>query len=116
MEPSNIISTDAVFRPIHGSDYRSEVPTDDSIESHDRVIGSLALFASEWHAELRAGRFGDCLFITQGGFIGKAPAKTKKGDQVCVLLGDKVPFLLRRLDQPEDFWHLVGEVCKCLTS
>jgi hypothetical protein len=114
MEPSNTTTTDLIFEPVP---CMSEIPiSDESIAALDGANGQMALFAFEWLAETRAGQFGDCLFITQGGFIGKGPAKMKKEDQVCILLGSNVPLLLRRLDGPEDSWHLVGEICKCLTS
>ena len=114
MEPSNTTTTDLVFEPVRGM---SEIPiSDESIAELDMANGQMALLAFEWFAETRAGQFGDCLFITQGVFIGKGPTKMKKEDQVCILLGSNVPLLLRRLDEPEDSWHLVGEICKCLTS
>jgi hypothetical protein len=114
MEPSNTITTDLIFEPAPGM---SEIPiSDESIAALDGTNGDMALFAFEWLAETRAGQFGDYLFITQGGFIGKGPAKRKKEDQVCILLGSNVPLLLRRLDGPEDSWHLVEEICNCLTS
>jgi hypothetical protein len=48
-------------------------------------------------------------FITEEGYMGMGPRNTKLGDFVCVLLGSRVPFILRAVD---DHHVLVGE-CYC---
>ena len=45
--------------------------------------------------------------ITDSGYMGMAPPHVKEGDSVCVLLGARVPFLLR---QESKFYTLVGEL------
>ena len=47
------------------------------------------------------------LLITQDGFIGMAPHETRKGDVVCLLLGCRVPVVLR--ERTEGGYELVGE-------
>lgn len=47
------------------------------------------------------------LLFTQDGFIGMAPPETKKGDVVCLLLGCRVPVVLR--ERIEGGYELVGE-------
>jgi len=43
--------------------------------------------------ELSARKF----FVTQNGYIGLGPGSIRKKDLVCVLLGGRVPFILRRM-------------------
>lgn len=47
------------------------------------------------------------LLITQEGRIGMAPHQARKGDMVCILLGCRVPVLLR--ERQEGGYELVGE-------
>jgi len=49
---------------------------------------------------------GRAFFIDSDGRMGLAPASAVKGDDVCVLLGGPVPFILR---QKKDHYKLVGE-------
>jgi hypothetical protein len=45
-------------------------------------------------------------FITEEGRMGLGPAKTKKGDKVCILFGGRVPFILRERLM---YWQLIGD-------
>lgn len=45
-------------------------------------------------------------FITIKGYIGLAPPEAQVGDVVCIFLGARVPFILRRLGE---YYMLVGE-------
>ena len=45
-------------------------------------------------------------FVTENGLMGMAPPHVQVEDSVCVLLGARVPFLLRKVDS---FYTLVGE-------
>lgn len=45
--------------------------------------------------------------ITQDGIMGMAPPHVKQGDLACVLLGSRVPYVLRK---EADFYTLVGEL------
>ncbi len=48
------------------------------------------------------------LLTTEGGYIGMAPNAARKGDKVCLLLGCRVPVLLRERDQGR--YELIGDV------
>ncbi len=62
-------------------------------------------FLASFQQATRNRRF----FITEEGHMGLGPRLTKPGDLVCVLLGSRVPFILRAVD---DYHVLVGE-CYC---
>jgi len=47
--------------------------------------------------------------IGEHGYMGLGPRTMKSGDIVCVLLGGKVPFVLRPCQQS---YYLIGETCK----
>jgi hypothetical protein len=53
---------------------------------------------------------GRSCFTTTEGYIGLAPAETKSGDIICVLLGSHFPIVLR--SQGEEKYSVVGE-CYC---
>lgn len=44
---------------------------------------------------------------TAGGRLGLAAKTVEVGDRICVLLGCRMPYILRPLD--EDYWRLIGE-------
>lgn len=48
------------------------------------------------------------LLMTEQGYIGMAPAEARKGDKICLLLGRRVPVLLRKRE--EGGYELVGDV------
>jgi hypothetical protein len=43
---------------------------------------------------------GRVLFTTEGGYIGLGPPGTKKRDQVCLIMGANVPYILRKSSSP----------------
>jgi hypothetical protein len=57
------------------------------------------------------------MFHTDTGFIGLGPRNMREGDEVCILQGGRVPYILRRVpseasegeSQSRDEWNLVGE-------
>jgi hypothetical protein len=49
------------------------------------------------------------LAMTKGGFFCLVPHRTELGDQVCVLNGGAVPFVLTKRGAPEQGYRLVGE-------
>lgn len=58
----------------------------------------------------------DCrLFTTRRGYIGRGPPSLQPGDHVSVLLGGRVPFILRKDEDVEEY-QLVGEACGCSLS
>ena len=46
---------------------------------------------------------------TENGHLGKVPANARVGDDICVLFGGPVPFLLRRSSETENTFELVGD-------
>lgn len=46
------------------------------------------------------------VYMTQNGFIGLGPKVMSEGDEVCVLFGGRVPFILRRM---HDHHIFIGE-------
>lgn len=51
--------------------------------------------------------YGRRLITTEKGYIGLAPAASKKGDEVCILFGCSTPVILRPLN--EGGYELIGE-------
>ncbi|KAL8838306.1 MAG: hypothetical protein Q9176_005117 [Flavoplaca citrina] len=64
--------------------------------------GSLARF----HRSSQTFSYNRKVYLTQNGFLGIGPMIMNKGDEVCVLFGGRVPFVLRRM---HDHHVLVGE-------
>jgi hypothetical protein len=67
------------------------------------------------HESLYFSRFQKCmqrcitdtvLFETKDGYLGLGPKMMRKGDLICVLLGSKVPFIMRKVD---NHFILLGE-------
>lgn len=53
-----------------------------------------------------------CLFFTQEGYIGLAPKGARVGDQIYLLFGAEVPYVLRRKGDDLQTFEVVGE-CYC---
>ncbi|KAL8850892.1 MAG: hypothetical protein Q9221_004205 [Calogaya cf. arnoldii] len=64
--------------------------------------GSLARFARSSHILSHNRK----VYLTQNGFLGIGPRVMNVGDEVCVLFGGRVPFILRRM---QDHHVFVGE-------
>jgi hypothetical protein len=79
----------------------------DNVSEDVEEEGVMRVFNS-FSCALHQGRF----FITSRGYIGRGPVSTQMGDQVCVFLGAKVPFVLRENEETKQY-HLLGESCKC---
>lgn len=69
----------------------------------------------EGHVGLAASSFGDRalnrmrLFRTkEGHFIGKGPQSVEVGDEICIIPGAQVPFILRKIPGIEK-WRFVGQ-------
>jgi hypothetical protein len=66
-----------------------------SIKSHDDLMAQAPawiyhIFVCLWHR---------CLFRSDAGWIGLASEQISPGDEVHVLLGSSIPFILRRVDK-----------------
>lgn len=59
-------------------------------------------------AALQATTLSRRLLMTEQGYIGMAPTEARKGDRVCLLLGCRVPVLLRKCE--EGGYELVEDV------
>jgi len=49
------------------------------------------------------------LFLTQRGYIGLCPSTARPGDKVYILLGSRVPHVLRNCDNHEAGYTLIGD-------
>jgi ankyrin repeat protein len=67
--------------------------------------------ASFSHATKLTENVASCrrLFLASNGYIGLVPADTAVGDEICLLFGGDVPYVLRERDQ---FHQFIGE-CYC---
>ena len=52
---------------------------------------------------------GKCIFITEKGLIGVGPAAVRLGDEIFILAGGKLPFILGPTSFREDHYVLVGD-------
>lgn len=55
-----------------------------------------------WHHTVRER----AIVASDSGYFGVVPDGTMTGDYLCILLGARVPFVMRRFDQ---YWQLLGE-------
>jgi hypothetical protein len=77
------------------------------------ITGLTDNFATHYATRCASLLHGRCLFKATGGHFGLAPANTRKGDVVCVLLGCRFPVVLRPSDIPNapTIWQVVG-ICQ----
>ena len=54
--------------------------------------------------------YGKSIFVTNDGLIGLGPAQIQKGDQVHILAGARLPFMLRPTSTDAQHFVLVGDV------
>lgn len=52
---------------------------------------------------------GRRLFVTQNGFLGMGTWNVKVGDDVCILSGGGVPYVLRSATDYADSWRYIGD-------
>lgn len=52
---------------------------------------------------------GRRLFVTQNGFLGMGTWNIREGDDVCILSGGQVPYVLRPVDNYPDSWRYIGD-------
>ena len=65
--------------------------------------------------EFRCLEYISRFFITGRGYIGRGPIATREGDHVVIFLGAKVPYILRK-NQNVDEYRIIGECCKLSRS
>ena len=62
-----------------------------SLQSHAATVS-----AEDYETSVRSIAYGRRLYMTQNGTLGLGPRMMQEGDEVCVLFGGRVPFLMRR--------------------
>ena len=62
--------------------------------------------AEDYETSVRSIAYGRRIYLTDNGTIGLGPRMMQEGDEVCILFGGRVPFLLRR---KPDHHLFVGE-------
>ena len=75
----------------------------------DDVEGELRRFIRDFDLPMFATLLNRRLFVTRNGMIGLGTEALNIGDIVVVLLGGRVPFILRRIDHDEGSYKLVGD-------
>jgi hypothetical protein len=65
---------------------------------------------SEVYASLNMNVIEQCFFITEQGYMGTGPPTIKAGDEVWVLCGENVPFILRPLELATHHSGRIGSV------
>ena len=83
---------------ISAADYRN-VRAEAGEQEDTKILQAL-------HQMVAARCGGRRLIVSKHGITGIGPAGTRNGDFICVLLGSKVPFVLR---QTKVGWSLIGE-------
>lgn len=64
--------------------------------------------SEDYEAFIRDGLIGRGIFCSSEGYMGLVPYGTRRGDIICVVLGCKVPIVLRRALADETQWEVVG--------
>lgn len=64
--------------------------------------------STQYEARVRNALIGRDLFCSSEGYIGLVPYGTRRGDIICVVLGCRVPIVLRRALADETQWEVVG--------
>lgn len=64
--------------------------------------------SEDYEADIRGRLIGRGFFCSSEGYIGLVPYGTRQGDIICVVLGCKVPIVLRRALADETQWEVVG--------
>ncbi len=74
----------------------------------ENIVKTLSYKELRTLAALQATTLSRRLLMTEQGYIGMAPTEARKGDRICLLLGFRVPVLLRKLE--EGGYELVEDV------
>lgn len=79
----------------------------------DDLTGLTSSFATHYATRCASLLRGRCLFTASDGHFGLAPAGTRTGDVVCVLLGCRFPVILRASESSKvpTSWQVVG-ICR----
>jgi hypothetical protein len=110
---SDGIFYDMLWEKIESGKVAKDLFTNDAYNYNDGTARSIRVVTriqqAIWYMKYRS-RF----FVTEKGYIGRGPPEILPGDQACLLLGGRVPFILR---EDTDGKHLiVGESCKSIEN
>lgn len=72
-------------------------------------INTVSWKAQEFERMVEDASFFRRIYATDNGFLGLAPAGAREGDQLCILYGGPVPFILRQMLPTTNKYTLVGE-------
>ncbi|CAO2654062.1 Nn.00g107950.m01.CDS01 [Neocucurbitaria sp. VM-36] len=75
---------------------------------YDRLWEEAAVSATYYSRTMMVG-FPTRLIMTKRGYIGFGPSETQPGDTVCIFLGSRVPHVLRKRDEGQPGYTLVGD-------
>jgi len=99
-----MVETGKVAEDIYTNDAYTYYNNDDK-GAADTIRVNARIQRATWYMKYRS-RF----FVTRKGYIGRGPPEILPGDQVCLLLGGRVPFILR--EDADGKYRMVGESCK----
>jgi hypothetical protein len=71
------------------------------------AVGRKLFYEQKRYAGLASYSTDFSFTVTENGYAGWIPKRSKVGDRVCVLAGGQVPFILREL--PDGLYQLIGE-------
>lgn len=82
---------------------------DDFNEDLSYAAGEKGYEDDGWHGQARRYRKLRRLFRTSKGYFGTGPQNVRQGDLVCIILGGKTPYLLRKRDGKDGGYILIDE-------
>jgi hypothetical protein len=85
------------------------LPIEYAMSIEHMAAGSYEKQAASYIAALQDTVHGWRFVVTKNGYVGVVPKMTKVGDVVAILKGGRVPFVLRRSEERDGAFRLVGE-------
>ena len=112
--PASVEAMQSVFKLDDATEDQQDTTKDECLEEglkQPEADWEDYRMSSEDYAALILRSFHFTFCATENGFMGRVPIGTRVGDVVVILLGAKVPFIVRKY---EDFdrYYLVGECCE----
>jgi Heterokaryon incompatibility protein (HET) len=87
----------------------NEIQDDEDDEDGDYNFSLAEYYLQHSLHNCRVATRGRSLFRTEKGYMGLAPDEVREGDLICVLFGGQLAYCLRRTDDKEETYHLIGE-------
>ncbi|KAF5619108.1 heterokaryon incompatibility protein [Fusarium tjaetaba] len=94
-------TSDSVMEPQIDGHLAKELTADHSWDSWQ---------SSHWYTTRLRFLHSRVPILLESGHVGLASSNTKKGDQICVFVGGKVPYIIRPVEKVLGEFQLVGEV------